>query len=140
MIQFNSIKFDVINIQRHGEAEMQLNKRYMTFTKSLLEEMGWPQYVRPLVSAKDSVFALQACKATDENAYKFSLPRGEQKKAKYCCTASIKMSVIAAMGDKWNESKYYGFRGTYFPDDKAMVFELKDGYIRNIESFRRTRT
>lgn len=137
MKQFNSTNFETVSIIRRGEAEMHLNKRYMTFTKSLLEDMDCPSYVRILINAKSREFALQACKASDENAYKFSQPKGIQKEAKYCCTASVRDAVIAAMGKDWNENKFYGFKGTYFPDDKAMVFELKDGYTRNVESFRR---
>lgn len=139
MKQFNIESFDIISLLRRGEAEMQLNKRYMTFTKSLIEEMGWPPYIRILINAKDGIFALQACKATDENAYKFSRPKGEQKDAKYCCTISVKNSVIAAMGDKWDENKFYGFKGTYFSDAKAMVFELDKFYLRSVESFRRSK-
>lgn len=132
MIKFNIDDFDIINIEKRGEAELQINKRYMTFTRSLLEEMGCPPYVRMLIKEKDGIFAVQECKRNDENAYRFSRPKGEQKESKYCSTFSIKSAVIALMGNMWNESEFYGCKGTYFPDDKAMVFQLKDCYVRNV--------
>ena len=140
MTNFNIADFDVISIQSSGEAEMHLNKRYLTFTKSLIEEMGCPPYVRVLVNAKDQMVALQACKPTDENAYKFSQPRGLQKKAKYCCRKSIKKSILAVIGNVWDESNFYGCRGLYLPEQKAMIFDMKNIYKRNVEFLPSKRT
>jgi hypothetical protein len=138
--QFSIDGFDVISVQRRGEAEMHLNKRYLTFTKSLLEEMGFPAYVRFMVNAKEQMLALKACKNTDENAYKFSLPRDLQKKAKYCQSMPIRKSVFAVLGDNWDESSFYGCRGIYCPDQKAVFFDLSKVFKRNVESFQRKST
>ena len=136
MAQFNIGNFVAINIQRRGEAELQINKRYLTFTKSLIEEMGQPEYIRFLTNAKDSAFALQICKATDKDAYKFYLANGE---AKFCCAASVRKSVFALMGEYWDETKFYGCKGTYSAELNATVFDLKNCYIRNVESFRQSK-
>jgi len=139
MTEFNRAKYHEISILMRGEAAMHLNKRYLTFTRSLLEEMGCPPYVRFLVSANDRELALQACKPTDENAYKFSQPKGLQKKAKYCSSAPIKESIFAIISDMWDGNGFFGCRGTYFSEQKAMVFDLNKLYMRNVEAFQRKR-
>lgn len=131
MTQFNLDNFNVISLQKRGESEMQMNKRYITFTKALLEEMGWPPYVRVLINAKDKVLALQVCKVTDENAYKFTQPKEKQRKGKYCSSIPIRNSVTATMGDSYEDDKFYGFKGTYYPEVKAMVFNLNEAYLRH---------
>ena len=135
MTQLNFDDFNVISIYSHGLAEMHLNKNYVTFTRALLEEMGCPAYVRLLLNPKTKVFALQECKQTDHDAFKFSRPKGEKHDARYTSSEVLRRALIAAMGDTYKADCYYGFPGTYHPEIKAMVFELKDAYARNVSAF-----
>jgi hypothetical protein len=139
MTQFSSKGFSLISTQVRGEAEMHLNKRYITFTRSLLEEMGNPSYVQLLLNAKDGIFALRVCKPNAESAYKLSKSEGATKKSKYCSTSSVLSAIITSLGKNWDESKYYGFRGLYYPSEKAMEFNLNHFHTRNVESFIRHR-
>lgn len=135
MTQLNFDDFNVINLYTRGVAEMHLNKKYVTFTRALLEQMGCPAYVRLLLNPKTKIFALQECKQTDRDAFKFSRPKEEQNDARYTSSEALRRALIAAMGDTYQADCYYGFPGTYHPEMKAMVFELKDAYARNVAAF-----
>ncbi|MEG0305075.1 MAG: hypothetical protein RR576_04955 [Oscillospiraceae bacterium] len=135
MTQLNLDDFDVINICKRGAAEMQLNKRYITFTRALLEKMGCPAYVRLLLNPATRVFALQECKQTDRDAFRFSCPKEELTDPRYTNSQMLRRALVAAMGENYQENCYYGFPGTYHPEMKAMVFELEQAYERNVTGF-----
>lgn len=135
MTQMNFDDFNVISIYNRGVAEMHLNKKYITFTRTLLEEMGCPAYVRLLLNPKTRIFALQECKQTDRDAFRFSSPKDELNDARYTSSRVLRSALVAAIGETYQENCYYGFRGTYYPEIKAMVFELKDAYVRNVSAF-----
>lgn len=135
MTQLNFDDFNVISIYNYGIAEMHLNKKYITFTKALLKEMGCPAYVRMLLNPKTNVFALQECKQTDHDAFRFSQPKEALKDARYTSSEVLRRALTTAMGKEYQEDCYYGFTGTYHPDIKAMIFELKNAYVRNVSAF-----
>jgi hypothetical protein len=131
-MQLDGINFDIIDIPKGGPAEMQINKRYIAFTRSLLEEMGYPEYVFVGINAKEKKFAVKECKESDKRSYKFSRPKGAQKKPKHCMIIPVRKSVITMLGDMWDENKSYACKGKYDPEEKSMIFDLKECYIREV--------
>ena len=58
MTQLNFDDFNVISLYTRGVAEMHLNKKYVTFTRALLEEMGCPAYVRLLLNPNKNIMPM----------------------------------------------------------------------------------
>ncbi len=122
---FDEFNFNVIDVTTRGAVDILINPRGITISRGVADEMGYPAFVRMLVDSESKVFAIQACKQTDENAYKFSKPKGEQLKPINCQTAAVKQIIRSLMADTWNDGDSYRINGVYYRDAKAMVFNLK---------------
>lgn len=123
--EFNQFSFNVIDVTLKGESDILINTKGITISRGVIEEMGFPSHVRMMIDNENKVFAIQACKQTDENAYRFSKPKGEQKKPVYCHIIAIRNIIRDLMADSWSEKDSYRIKGIYYKDAKAMVFNLK---------------
>jgi hypothetical protein len=124
MLNFNDFNFEVLDIPVHGTPDMFLNQTGVTFTKKVVEDMGYPQYVRHLLDVKKKAFAIQVCKENENRAMKFSKPKGEQKNSVEANSKGLFEALRHILGDSWHKGMRYRVPGIYFPDAKAMVFDL----------------
>ena len=76
---FSSLNFETIDSNINAYPDMYLNQSGVTFSKKVLEDLGYPAYVLCLLDAKAKVFAIRMCKSNEPKGFKFSKPRGEQK-------------------------------------------------------------
>ncbi|QUH18539.1 hypothetical protein [Alkaliphilus sp. B6464] len=123
-MNFEDFQFEIIDIEIAGTPDMHITQNGITFTRRLIEDMGYPQYVQPMVDIKNKVFALKACKAESERAIRFSKPKGEQKKALSTSNNTIRYMLRNIMKDEWKEENRYHITGKWFADAKAMIFNL----------------
>lgn len=121
---FDDFQFEVIDVTIPGTPDMHITQNGITFSRRLVEDMGYPQFVRPLVDVKNKAFALKVCKADSDNAMRFSKPKGEQKGAVQYHASAIRLMLRSIMGDAWQEQNRYHTTGVWFPEAKAMVFDL----------------
>lgn len=123
-LKFEEYAFEVINIESKGNNLLTLNKNSLTFDRSVAEALGYPGYVKPLLDRDNKVFAIQVCKANSLNSIPFSKPETKQKGSVKLQYSAIKNSLRIVMGDQWQEAMRYQLKGTYIPEQKAMIFEL----------------
>ena len=76
---FSTLNFETIDSNINAYPDMFLNQNGVTFTKKVLEDLGYPAFVLCLLDAKARVFAIRSCKSNEPKGFKFSKPRGEQK-------------------------------------------------------------
>lgn len=76
---FSALNFETIDSNINAYPDMFLNQNGVTFTKKVLEDLGYPAFVLCLLDAKARVFAIRSCKSNEPKGFKFSKPRGEQK-------------------------------------------------------------
>ncbi len=76
---FSVLNFETIDSNINAYPDMFLNQNGVTFTKKVLEDLGYPAFVLCLLDAKARVFAIRSCKSNEPKGFKFSKPRGEQK-------------------------------------------------------------
>src|SRR5699024_6852372 len=76
---FSALNFETIDSNINAYPDMFLNQNGVTFTKKVLEDLGYPAYVLCLLDAKAKVFAIRMCKSNEPKGFKFSKPKGEQK-------------------------------------------------------------
>ena len=77
---FSALNFETIDSNINAYPDMFLNQNGVTFTKKVLEDLSYPAYVLCLLDAKARVFAIRSCKSNEPKGFKFSKPRGEQKR------------------------------------------------------------
>lgn len=124
MLTFKDFEFEVIDISVQGTADLYVNQTGLTFSKKLLEDMGYPAYVRPMIDAKNKAFAVQTCKQGDDKAMKFSKPRNEQSSGYSTNSNALSRTVRTVMGDIWKDAMRYKITGIYDAAAKAMIFDL----------------
>ena len=124
---FSALNFETIDSNINAYPDMYLNQSGVTFTKKVLEDLGYPAYVLCLLDAKAKVFAIRMCKSNEPKGFKFSKPRGEQKGVVTISSKNLLEPLRAASGEDWVPGKRYRVRGFWVADAKTMCFDLNEG-------------
>lgn len=135
---FNSLHFEILDSTINAYPDMFVNQNGVTFSKRVLEDMGYPAFVQCMIDAKARVFAIRPCKGNEAKAFKFTKPKSEQRAT---CTIASKcvMEPIRAMTkDIWKTNTRYKVTGFWVAEAKTMCFDLSEGqvdtYRQNAES------
>lgn len=124
MKSFEEFSFEVITVSISGTPDIHITQNGITFTRKLIEAMGYPQYITPMIDVKNKAFAIKECKATNEYAMSFSMPKGEQKRAIVTTFSALRAMLRGVMGSDWKETNRYYVTGHWYAEAKAMVFDL----------------
>lgn len=134
MKDFKDFNFSVIDVNMGAVPTMTINLNGISFNGKALDVLGSPEYVKPLLDAENKAFAIQVCKEKDGHAMKFTKNSSGAGFSSTCNT--IRSALRRLMGDEWREDKRYEMEGVYFPDAKAVVFDLSAA--KQMEPFRTT--
>ena len=132
MKDFKDFNFAVIDVTMGAVPTMTINLNGISFNGKALDVLGNPEYVKPLLDAENKAFAIQVCKEKDGHAMKFTKNSCGAGFSSTCNT--IRAALRRLMGDEWREDKRYEMEGVYFPDAKAVVFDLSAA--KQMEPFR----
>ncbi len=124
---FSALNFETLDPQVNAYPDIFVNVNGVTFTKKVVEDLGYPAYVRCMLDAKARVFAVRMCKSNEPRGFKFSKPRGEQKTTINLTSKNVIDPIRAAMADTWDAKKRYRVRGFWVADEKTMCFDLSEG-------------
>jgi hypothetical protein len=125
-LNFEDFNFEVINVEDTGELSLTVNLNSVSVTRAIAELLNYPSHVKPLIDRKERVFAIQACKSSTSKAINFSKPESKQKGTIKLLSSAIRNSLRATMKDSWKDSMRYQITGTFIPEHKAFVFDLKE--------------
>lgn len=134
MKDFKDFNFAVIDVTMGAVPTMTINLNGISFNGKALDVLGSPEYVKPLLDAENKAFAIQVCKEKDGHAMKFTKNSSGAGFSSTCNT--IRSALRRLMGEEWREDKRYEMEGVYFPDAKAVVFDLSAA--KQMEPFRTT--
>lgn len=132
-LDFSDLNFETIDSNINAYPDMYLNQNGVTFTKKVLEALGYPAYVLCMLDAKAKVFAIRMCKSNEPKGFKFSKPRSEQKGVVTISSKNLLEPLRIASGEDWVSGKRFRVRGFWVADEKTMCFDLNEGVQ---ESFR----
>lgn len=119
--------FKVIDIHKAcGDSTVSFGEKMIKFNKATPTEMHCPPFARLLINADTRQLAVQACDESDANALKFSKPDGQQYAISIYNRPALEI-VRRIMG--WSPDTSYRCRGAYFPDSKAMIYDLKKAVV-----------
>ncbi len=107
--------------------DMFVNTNGLTFTRRVLEEMGYPQHVVCQIDVKNRVFAIRGCKSNELKAFKFSKPKEEQKATVTINNKNVLEPIRKCMAGKWQADKRYKVTGFFVSEAKTMCFALEEG-------------
>ena len=124
---FSSLHFETIDVNVNAYPDLYVNQSGVTFTKKVLEDMGYPAYVLCLLDPKAKVFAIRSCKNSEPKGFKFSKPKSEQRGVVTVSNKNLLDPLRSVIGENWIPGKRYRVRGFWVADAKTMCFDLNEG-------------
>ena len=91
-INFSNITLEIVDLNINVSPDLFINQKAVSFSKRILEDLGYPQFVQYCVDAPNKIFAIRACKGNELKASPFSKPKGEQQKN--CTAANLRARVL----------------------------------------------
>ncbi len=131
---FSTLNFETIDSNVNAYPDMFINQNSVTFTKKILEDLGYPAYVLCMLDAKAKVFAIRMCKSNEPKGFKFSKPKGEQKGVVAISNKNLLDPLRALIGEKCVSGKRYKIRGFWVADAKTMCFDLSEGVLEDFRT------
>lgn len=134
---FRAITFEVIDINVNATPDIFINRNGITFSKRVLEDLGYPAHVQYCVSPENRVFSLRSCKSNEAKAVPFSKPKAEQTATLSTSNKNVVESIKALMPDSYDEKKRYKVTGVFDSDSRIMYFDMeeaKEDAFRQVKS------
>lgn len=126
MKDFKNISFDVIDLTVNASPDIYINKGGITFTKKVLEDLGYPANVQYCISAENKVFAIRVCRSNDAKSTPFSKPRAEQTTTLSTNNKNFVESVKALLKDSQDPNMRYKVTGHFDAESKTMFFDMEE--------------
>lgn len=131
---FSALHFETIDANVNTYPDMYLNLTGVTFTKKVLEELGYPAHVLCMLDADAKVFAIRMCKSNEPKAFKFSKPKSEQKGGVTISNKNLLDPLRAVSGIERAAGRRYRVRGFWVADAKTMCFDLTEGVLEDFRA------
>lgn len=126
MKNFKNINFDIIDLTVNATPDIYINKNNITFTKKVLEDLGYPANVQYCVSAENKVFAVRACKSNEAKSTPFSKPKGEQTTTLSTSNKNFIESVRTLMKDSCKPKLRYKITGYFDAETRTIFFDMEE--------------
>lgn len=116
---FTAFDFDI------GVASASITANGVTFNKAVIAKMGFPPYVRLLISEEQKQIAIQVCDEYTPHAIAFYKEKGENEVFRSVRWNSRDLlNSISDMMDWDLKEVAHRVDGKLFPQEKAMIFDL----------------
>ena len=122
-INFSTINLEVIDINTNATPDIFINVNCITFSKRVLEDLGYPQNVQYCVDAAHKIFAIRSCKGNEAKATPFSKPKVEQSSTLSCSSKNLR-DVIVALIPGYDAKTRYKVSGEYDSENRVMYFDM----------------
>lgn len=108
-----------------GVPYVSITNNGLTFNKSVIMKMGYPEKVKLLINAEEKQFAVQICDENDDKAVKFYRETKSGVLSVRWNARDLINTVSRIMG--WDLSSVsYRVDGVYMPELELMLFDMKD--------------
>lgn len=122
-INFSTINLEVIDININATPDIFVNVNGVTFSKRVLEDMGYPQNVQYCVDASQHILAIRVCKSNEAKATAFSKARGEQTTTLSTSNKNVH-DIVAQLIPEYDSKKRYKVTGEYDTENKVMYYDM----------------
>lgn len=126
-LDYSALEFEILDVAINASPDIFVNATGITFTKRVLEDLGYPTTVQFGVLPQYKLFSVRACKSNESKAAPFSKPKTEQKNTVSIGNHNVIDPVRKMMEGIWEDGQRYKVTGHYVPDSRMMVFELTEG-------------
>ena len=124
---FDSLNFETIDANTNSSLDIFFNQNCLTFSRRVVEELGFPAQILCQLDAKNRVFAIRACRKDEARAFKFSKPKEEQKSTISLSNKNLLDPLRKCTADIWEKGLRYKVTGFWVAEAKTMCFDLNEG-------------
>ena len=110
---------------KEGVPYISVTNNGVTFNKSVVIKMGYPDFVKLLIDSSDCQIALQKCEESDDNSVQFHKERKNGVQS-VRWNAKDLLNTISKITEWDLSQKSYRVTGEYYPEQEVMLFDLKD--------------
>lgn len=122
-INFSNIRLEVVDINTNAKPDLYINQNGVTFSKRVLEDLAYPQYVQYCVDASQKIFAIRSCKGTEAKATVFAKAKAEQGGTVSTTNKNLR-DVITALIPDYDSKQRYKVTGEYDAENRVMYFDM----------------
>ena len=122
-IDFSAINLEIVDLNTNSTPDIFINKNGVSFSKRVLEDLNYPQFVQYCVDASHKIFAIRACKGTEAKAVPFSKPKGEQTKSLTFGNKNLRDTVLALIHNV-DKNQRYKITGEYDAENRIIYFDM----------------
>lgn len=116
-----------------GLPTMTVSNYGVSFSKAAVVRLGKPEYAKLLINSEEKIFAVQVSSEADEDANVFY-----RKKSNNIITARWNSKELLQMISKmmdWNlDEASYKVVGEFYPEDSAILFDMKKAEVISSDS------
>ncbi len=121
---FTSFNFE------EGAPYVSVTKNGVTFNKSVIMKLNYPNYVVLLINAAEKKIALQSCDPSTPNSIVFYKGKDDASKPlSVRWNAKDLLQTLSRMMEWDLEMKSYRIYGEPLPENKAMLFDLNTATV-----------
>lgn len=124
-INFSNINLEVIDVTVNASPDIFVNVNGVTFSKRVLEDLNYPQYVQYCYDAAQHIFAVRVCKSNVDKAVSFSKPKAEQTATVSTTNKNIH-DVVAKMIPDYDPKKRYKVVGYFDADNRVVMYDMSE--------------
>ena len=136
-INFETLNLEILDANMNATPDIYINAKCITFSKRVVEDLGYPAHVQYSIDPQQKVFVVKAIRQDGTKATPFSKPRNEQKSSVSTGNRNFWEPVRKMMEGVWHPAKRYRVTGVLVEDKKTLMFPLVEGVE---EEFRIDRT
>ena len=122
-INLSNVRLEVVDINVNVTPDIFINQNNITFSKRVLEDLAYPQYVQYCVDASQKIFAIRSCKGTETKATSFVKPKTEQS-GTFSSTNKNLRDVMTTMIPNYDSKKRYKVVGEFDSENRVMYFDM----------------
>lgn len=127
-IDFSSINLEVLDLSSNISPEIFVNQNGVTFSKRVLEDLGYPQTVQYSTDPAHHIFAIRVCKSNESKATAFSKTKGEQAGTLSCGNRTLHDTLTALIPNHVPKTRYR-IVGEYNAENKLMLFDCSTAEV-----------
>ena len=122
-IDFSNINLEIVDINTNATPDLFINQTGVTFSKRVLEDLCYPQYVQFSTDPAQHIFAIRACKGNEKKATPFSKPREEQVDSLKMPNKNL-LAILAALIPDYKPKTRYKVIGELDVEKRIMYFDM----------------
>ena len=127
-IDFSNVNLKIIDINSNATPDIYINQNNVAFSKRVLEDLNYPQYIQYCVDPGQNIFAIRPCKGSEAKATPFSKPRVEQTSTLICSNRNLLDVVRNMIPDAVSKTRYKVV-GQFDPESKTIYYEMASAEV-----------